>query len=173
VCCVGRETRFGLTSCVPLRIGNVGTRASLTFVRRAGGESPLLVADWIVLHSITCVPLRLHSGAVSRFSCALDSGRFPMRLNLGALNAFPSAVGFGRAQRDQMLTCLSLGMLNGRGGAVREFPSRSVSFRLIWACFSLCGWIWARSAGPKLRGEVVACIGLGALNVRGWGGGRR
>ena len=97
MCCVGRETRFGLTSCVPLRIGNVGTRASLTFVRRAGGESPLLVADWIVLHSITCVPLRLHSGAVSRFSCALDFGRFPMRLDFGALTALLYAVGFGCA----------------------------------------------------------------------------
>ena len=62
------------------------------------------------------------------------------------------------------------GMLDGCGGAEREFPSRFVWSRLIWARSPVCGWIWARSAGPKLRGEVVACIGLGALNVRGGGG---
>ena len=46
----------------------------------------------------------------------------------------PDALVVGALSEAKMLTCLSLGMLNGRGGADREFPFRLVWFRLIWAC---------------------------------------
>ena len=79
-----------------------------------------------------------------------------MRLDLGAIS---------RAQILTCLICFALGMLHGRGGAVREFPPRFFPFRLIWAHFPLCGWIWARSAG-----QSADVFSLGMSDGRGGAG---
>ena len=76
----------------------------------------------------------------------MSSHRFPGAFDLGALSgakALTWRVGPGIAD------VAFLGMVDGCGGAVGAFPFLFVSFDLIWARSPLCGWIWARSAGPK------------------------
>ena len=117
------------------------THRGIGNVRACAGDSHIRVGERA---SRRCVPFarrRLDSAALDHYLRAI-------------------AVAFGCGAK--VLTCLSLGMLNGCGGEEREFPPRFVSFdlgtlspvRLDLGALNgakVLTWrsIWARSAGPE------------------------